>query len=344
MARYGSVDQAGISFTEKEYDYAVDQKKIVLGFIHGDPGSIAVNKVDTERTLAAKLEAFRNKVSTGRLVGFCEATEELELKITKALAVAVTDTPGIGWIRGNAAASETLLQQVNELQHENAYLRFYNAELKEKTKPRLDGIAGLHEMFNVRFRIRRDGDYLYNNRKLPLTWAEIFAAVGPQFFKPASPQLIDASLNKYLQENKGFADLSLELFDSRREPNQSTLDGSWIDRGQCRRGKGRWCRGICDVNAQGAATPSRASCGARNIRRARWLSDLSRKRRPPKGGHMTIDEDDERFDEQAYTAACVKTALKRYDRLRRIKHAAFTIIAFMASAVPWLFSLRPPAP
>jgi hypothetical protein len=35
-ARYGSVDAAGVSFTEKEYDYAVGQKKTVLAFIHGD--------------------------------------------------------------------------------------------------------------------------------------------------------------------------------------------------------------------------------------------------------------------------------------------------------------------
>src|SRR2546422_8195734 len=45
-ARYGSTDTEGVSFTEKEYDYAVVQKKIVLAFIHGDPGSIAVSKVD----------------------------------------------------------------------------------------------------------------------------------------------------------------------------------------------------------------------------------------------------------------------------------------------------------
>jgi Domain of unknown function (DUF4062) len=60
-ARYGSMDAAGVSFTEKEYDYAVEHKKTVLAFIHGDPGSIAVNKADTDPALAAKLSAFRQR-------------------------------------------------------------------------------------------------------------------------------------------------------------------------------------------------------------------------------------------------------------------------------------------
>jgi hypothetical protein len=34
--RYGSMDNAGVSFTEREYDYAVDMGKIVLAFPHAD--------------------------------------------------------------------------------------------------------------------------------------------------------------------------------------------------------------------------------------------------------------------------------------------------------------------
>jgi uncharacterized protein DUF4062 len=42
--RYGSMDAAGVSFTEKEYDYAVGQKKTVLAFVHGTrPLSLSSN-------------------------------------------------------------------------------------------------------------------------------------------------------------------------------------------------------------------------------------------------------------------------------------------------------------
>jgi hypothetical protein len=100
-ARYGSTDAAGVSFTEKEYDYAVEQKKTVLAFIHGNPSAIAVAKADIDPALAAKLEAFRKKVSTGRLVQFWTSRENLESKVIKALAKAFNDAPGVGWIRGD---------------------------------------------------------------------------------------------------------------------------------------------------------------------------------------------------------------------------------------------------
>jgi hypothetical protein len=39
--RYGSVGKDGISYTEKEYDYAVDKEMKVIALIHSNPGSKA---------------------------------------------------------------------------------------------------------------------------------------------------------------------------------------------------------------------------------------------------------------------------------------------------------------
>ena len=39
--RYGSTAPDGLSFTEKEYDYALERKKPTIGFVHGQPGKIA---------------------------------------------------------------------------------------------------------------------------------------------------------------------------------------------------------------------------------------------------------------------------------------------------------------
>ena len=38
--RYGSQDDQGISYTEKEYNYAVASQKPVIAFIHADPNSL----------------------------------------------------------------------------------------------------------------------------------------------------------------------------------------------------------------------------------------------------------------------------------------------------------------
>ena len=39
--RYGSSDNSGMGYTEKEYKYALENGKPILGFIHADIGSIS---------------------------------------------------------------------------------------------------------------------------------------------------------------------------------------------------------------------------------------------------------------------------------------------------------------
>ena len=54
--RYGSLDAEGTSYTEKEYDYAIQQGKYVLGFVHGQPGDIPSRNTDHDPALIAKLD------------------------------------------------------------------------------------------------------------------------------------------------------------------------------------------------------------------------------------------------------------------------------------------------
>jgi hypothetical protein len=137
-ARYGSTDEAGVSFTEKEYDYAVEQKKTVLAFIHNDTGSIPVAKVDIDPSVSQKLKTFRQKVSTGRLVKFWTSRDQLNSRVIIALSKAFGDSPGIGWVRGDSAATEDLLLQINALRNQNDTLTAKNAEYQERQNPKIN--------------------------------------------------------------------------------------------------------------------------------------------------------------------------------------------------------------
>src|SRR5689334_6333745 len=68
--RYGSLTKEGISYTEKEYEYAKELGLKILAFIHEKPGEIALGKSDVDPDLRARLLKFRDEVSTGRLVKF----------------------------------------------------------------------------------------------------------------------------------------------------------------------------------------------------------------------------------------------------------------------------------
>jgi hypothetical protein len=213
-ARYGSMDAAGISFTEKEYDYAVETNRVVLAFIHGAPEQIAVARADTDAALSAKLQAFREKVSAGRLVQSWKTPEELKSKVIIALTKAIGEMPGVGWIRGSAVASEELLAQINELRNENDSLRGAYASLEKEIKPQLAGIAGLNDEFNVRYSHYSSFARDRRNSSVKMTWGEIFSAIGPQLVRPHSPQMISSWIVKYVAENKPVADESMIVFDT----------------------------------------------------------------------------------------------------------------------------------
>src|SRR5688572_750696 len=60
--RYGSMDEAGIGYTEKEYDYAVSTKKPVVALLHENPDNLPRDKTETDKAAWEKLKAFRSKV------------------------------------------------------------------------------------------------------------------------------------------------------------------------------------------------------------------------------------------------------------------------------------------
>jgi hypothetical protein len=51
------------------------------------------------------------------------------------------------------------------------------------------------------------------NLSTELTWAEIFAAIGPALLKPAGPRVLETQLLRYIQENKGLSpDVDRKLY------------------------------------------------------------------------------------------------------------------------------------
>src|SRR3954451_24337086 len=60
--RYGSEHTDGLSFTEKEYDYARAIGKRVIAFLHADPNSIPVGKTDSDLSKREKLTKFMGKI------------------------------------------------------------------------------------------------------------------------------------------------------------------------------------------------------------------------------------------------------------------------------------------
>jgi len=102
--RYGSMSgkvNKRISYTEREYDYAVLRKKPLLGFFHSAPDKL--DHARREQTLIGRkrLEKFRLKVQT-RLCHPWRSPAELGSAVKSAVIRAITEDPQPGWVRAPA--------------------------------------------------------------------------------------------------------------------------------------------------------------------------------------------------------------------------------------------------
>lgn len=103
--RYGSLAKDGISFTEKEYQYAKRKGIPILAFIRKNIELLPSKYVDENK---GKLEKFKNKVKRGRMVRFWSDPMELKFLIIDSLRKAFDTHPRIGWIREESLLSNNI--------------------------------------------------------------------------------------------------------------------------------------------------------------------------------------------------------------------------------------------
>ena len=128
--RYGSMDESGISYTEKEYDFAVSQNIPVLAFLHSDPSSISVSKSDTDSKIRKKLEAFKKKVGKHHC-NFWRTTDELKEKVITSLSQSIVMTPQKGWVKAGGIDNTELLSRLADLQKRYDNLTEENNKIKD---------------------------------------------------------------------------------------------------------------------------------------------------------------------------------------------------------------------
>ena len=83
--RYGSVDSAGLSFTEREYEYAVARRKPTMAFLHQSPEKLPFEHSEGDPSAREKLDAFRARVQLARHVKLWTSPEDLVGKVANVL-------------------------------------------------------------------------------------------------------------------------------------------------------------------------------------------------------------------------------------------------------------------
>lgn len=122
--RYGSTIDAegGISYTEKEYDYAVKVGVPVIGLVISKEAGWPDTKRETDRVKLDRLAAFKAKVQS-RMIAFWTDKASLRIEFGDGFDAAQISHARPGWIRSNQAASPQIANEIARLSEDNERLR-----------------------------------------------------------------------------------------------------------------------------------------------------------------------------------------------------------------------------
>lgn len=207
--RYGSTAEDGLSYTEKEFDYALSRGIKVIALLHKSPDSLPRDKTEDSDELYAKLNTFRAKVSEGRLVRFWNTASELSGLVSLSLNKTIKMYPAVGWVRADTASSSELLTEINSLRKKNESL----LDELQNFKSSLEGIAP-NELAGWDSFIELHGSYeilggyghigLEKQWEASVTWKDIYSLISPKI----SDRSINSEISFYLAKSFSGLDLS----------------------------------------------------------------------------------------------------------------------------------------
>jgi|SRR5579871_2998407 len=128
--RYGSMVD-GVSYTEKEYDYAVAQGVPVLGFVIDDAAPWPADRIDTDKMKKKGMDAFKAKVKR-KPVNFWSEAKDLHAQSAIALMKSFATRPRPGWVRTPETTGPEVMAELTRLSSENARLREEILDLRKE--------------------------------------------------------------------------------------------------------------------------------------------------------------------------------------------------------------------
>lgn len=208
--RYGSRTTEGVSYTEIEFDYAVQTGKPVIGFYHESVLELPGSKLERSDAGKEALARFTDKVKS-QLCRAWRTPEALGSAVKSAVFHEIEFNPQPGWIRASSQADPSLLlklkQRVADLETQvaNAKSRAASSQLA----PAHDEIIKVEiEIHMEAAEPRPDNKWLFDqkveSRTLDVPWPVLFRPIGLKLKKPKGRSDIGMMLRDAALEHSRF--------------------------------------------------------------------------------------------------------------------------------------------
>jgi len=198
--RYGSVNEKGISYTQMEFEYALETGKPIISFLPKEPEMIPAKYVEKGATGKKKLEEFKKLVQK-KLVKYWSSPQDLGAIVSRSMIKLIKDFPAIGWVKSDNITDENSAKEIIRLQKENEDLKTKLKHVATRPPVGTESFCQGDDIIAVTFTFNGEDDehQRYNcTSLLELSWDEIFMSIAPDLIDEARENEIRWNINKLI--------------------------------------------------------------------------------------------------------------------------------------------------
>jgi hypothetical protein len=199
--RYGSIDEeTGKSYTQKEYEYAIQHDIPVISFIHKQSNKLPKDKCDNKEQELASFKELAKK----KLCRYYENADDLASQVVLSLIQLIKTHPRIGLVKASQISTAEANERILKLQEENEKLSkqidFLNSKMPKGTEDLKQG----EDMFTIHFRglpgVHRSSLFYWPSSdnfgglesisSIECSWNDIFSSICTLLLNPSSEKSI----------------------------------------------------------------------------------------------------------------------------------------------------------
>lgn len=205
--RYGSIDDSSkLSYTEIEYDYALQKGKPYFALVLTDKAidskSTELANNNREKDNTDKYNSFRSKVLS-KISKNVDDYKDIKIGILESIRHLESKYSLHGWVRSNQLPNVSpLLDQLDKLSTENSDLK---SRLKNTPVSYIDediSLAGMEDSISITVSYRDNYKGSKSPIEIDLTWTEIFGLVGPKLLSGQGDDYIKSYMGGQILKSK----------------------------------------------------------------------------------------------------------------------------------------------
>lgn len=194
--RYGSIEEeSGKSYTQKEFEYAVEQGVPVISFVHQCPESLPGTKIEQDPIKREKLEIFKDSIKK-KLCKFWNNADGLSSQVVLSLTSLIKSHPRIGWVKADEVSSAEANKEILSLRKENDELKALLAKSNNENPENIENLQQGEDEIVIRLQDSWQNSCI---KTFTTTWNVIISILAPLMIDECTEEMLLDHLSSYIR-------------------------------------------------------------------------------------------------------------------------------------------------